>query len=117
MSFSRDILVVGFADATRIMSRKHDKTIAALFANPVRANIAWVDVLGLLSSLGAEITQGSGSRVRVALREVKAVFHVPHPERELSRPMVRSVRDFLMRAEVVEIQEGHEQDDEARGES
>ncbi len=99
------------------MSRKHDKTLAALFVDPVRANIAWVDVLGLLSSLGAEITQGSGSRVRVALGEAKAVFHEPHPEKKLSRPAVRSVRDFLVRAGVVEIEEGHERDDEARGEA
>ncbi|MEJ7639534.1 MAG: type II toxin-antitoxin system HicA family toxin [Singulisphaera sp.] len=98
------------------MSRKHDKTLAALFSDPVRANIAWDDVQGLLSSLGAVITEGSGSRVRVVLGEAKAVFHEPHPEKELSRPAFRSIRDFLVRARVVEIKEGHDRDDEVRGE-
>ncbi len=32
--------------------------------------------------MGAEITEGRGSRVRVALKGVRAVFHRPHPEKE-----------------------------------
>lgn len=78
------------------MSRKHDRTLAAVFADPVRANIRWEDVEALLASLGATITEGRGSRVRVALGEAKAVFHEPHPEKEISKGAVRSVRDFLI---------------------
>jgi hypothetical protein len=49
----------------------------------------------LLEALGAELTEGRGSRVRVALNGVRSVFHEPHPEKEISKGMVRSLRDFL----------------------
>ena len=29
--------------------------------------------------MGAELSEGSGSRVRIALNGVKAIFHRPHP--------------------------------------
>jgi len=29
--------------------------------------------------MGAEVSEGSGSRVRIALNGVKAIFHRPHP--------------------------------------
>jgi hypothetical protein len=53
-----------------------------------------------LKFLGAEIREGAGSRVLVALNGVRAVLHEPHPEKELSKPAVRAVRDFLRNAGV-----------------
>jgi hypothetical protein len=55
-------------------------------------------VVSLFKGLGAEITQGRGSRVRVVLNGVRATFHEPHPEKELGKPAVRSVRGFLIGA-------------------
>lgn len=72
----------------------------AIFTDPVRAGIAWSDVETLLAACGAEITEGSGSRVRVALNGVRAVFHRPHPEKEMDKGAVKSVRRFLSEAEV-----------------
>jgi hypothetical protein len=66
-----------------------------VFDDPVRANIVWRDIEALPVALGAEITEGIGSRVRVALNGVRAVFHRPHPRKEADRGMVRSVRRFL----------------------
>ncbi len=80
------------------MSKKHEGTLAALFEDPVRANIAWRDVESLLKALGAEISEGRGSRVRVALNGVRAVFHEPHPEKEICKAAVRDVRAFLENA-------------------
>lgn len=77
---------------------QHQKTYAAIFENPVRANIAWKDIEALFIALGAEVTEGSGSRIRVYLRGVRAVFHRPHPRKEADRGTVRSVRDFLEKA-------------------
>jgi len=77
---------------------KHDATLRSLFDEPTRANIKWPDVEALLAYLGADISEGSGSRVRVALNDVRAVFHRPHPEKEISRPGVRSVQRFLREA-------------------
>lgn len=77
------------------MDSKHRKTLEAIFEKPERANIAWRDVEALLVALGAEITEGNGSRVRVALKDVRAVFHRPHPRKETSKGAVKSVRRFL----------------------
>lgn len=82
------------------MNSRRRNTLIAIFTDPAPANIAWVDVRSLLKACGAEMTEGSGSRVRVALNGVKAVLHRPHPEKELSRPMVRSVRELLENAGV-----------------
>ena len=82
------------------MDRKHRKTLEAIFEKPERANIAWRDVEALFIALGAEISEGSGSRVRVALRGVRAVFHRPHPRKETNKGAVKSIRRFLETAGV-----------------
>jgi len=82
------------------VDRKHRKTLEAIFEKPERANIAWRDVEALFIALGAEISEGSGSRVRVALRGVRAVFHRPHPRKETNKGAVKSIRRFLETAGV-----------------
>jgi hypothetical protein len=77
---------------------KHRRTYDALFQNPVRADIAWRDVEALLVALSAEITEGSGSRVRIALNGVRMVFHRPHPGKETDKGAVKAVRMFLVRS-------------------
>ncbi|MBD3673937.1 MAG: type II toxin-antitoxin system HicA family toxin [Planctomycetaceae bacterium] len=77
---------------------KHDKVLKKIFENPVPANIPWRDIESLMLHHGAEITEGNGSRVRVALNDEKAVFHRPHPEKETDRGAVKSVREFLENA-------------------
>jgi hypothetical protein len=74
------------------------RILEGIFAEPVRASITWHDVESVLSALGAELTEGRGSRVRVALNGVRAVFHEPHPGKEISKGMVRSLRSFLIAA-------------------
>ena len=83
------------------MNRRHRATLNALFEDPVRSGIDWRDIEALLRALGAEITQGRGSRVRIALNDVRAVFHRPHPEKETDRGAVKSVREFLINAGVL----------------
>jgi hypothetical protein len=82
------------------LSGKHRKTLEAIFADPVQAGIAWRDIEALLEACGAEISEGQGSRVRVALNGVRAVFHRPHPQKETDKGAVKSVRRFLTEAEV-----------------
>lgn len=79
---------------------KHDRTLEAVFDEPTKGNIAWKDIESLLASLGADISEGNGSRVRVHLRGVRAVFHRPHPQKEAGKAMVESVRRFLANAGV-----------------
>ena len=82
------------------MNPKHQRTLQAIFADPVRSNIPWRDIEAMLRSVGAEISEGSGSRVRIALNGVRAVFHRPHPRKETDKGAVRSMRRFLTEAGV-----------------
>jgi hypothetical protein len=79
---------------------KHEDTLHAIFADPVRASIRWSDIESLLAHHGAQISEGSGSRVRIALNGVRAVFHRPHPQKETDKGAVRSMRRFLTEAGV-----------------
>jgi HicA toxin of bacterial toxin-antitoxin, len=78
--------------------------LAAIFAK--KANIAWSDIEAMLVHFGAEISEGRGSRLRVALHDVKAVFYRPHPQKETDRGAVASVKRFLAEAGI--SPEGHE---------
>jgi hypothetical protein len=78
-----------------IVNSKHKKTLELVFKNPIPANIEWTDVESLLIALNAEISEGSGSRVRVKLNGVRAVFHRPHPEKTTDKGAVNSLRRFL----------------------
>ncbi len=78
----------------------HEKTFRAIFERPVRADIGWREIESLFRHLGAEIQEGSGSRVKVILRGVRAVFHRPHPQKEAGKGLVRQVCKFLAEAGV-----------------
>lgn len=55
-----------------------------------------------VNSLGAELSEGRGSRVRIALNGVRAVFHRPHPQKETDEGAIVSMRRFLTEAEIRE---------------
>ncbi len=80
------------------LNNKQRQVLSSIFTNPIPANILWRDIEKLFVALGADISQGQGSRVRVKLNDVKAVFHEPHPEKETDKGAVKSVREFLLKA-------------------
>lgn len=71
-----------------------------VFNDPIKSDIPWTDIEGLFRALGAEIVEGSGSRVRVKLNRERAVFHRSHPEKTTDKGAVKSVRQFLTNAGV-----------------
>ena len=77
------------------MNSKQKKILEAIFADPIRSDVEWNAIESLLSALGAEISEGKGSRVRIALNGIRAVFHRPHPEKETDKGALKSVRRFL----------------------
>ena len=79
---------------------KHERTLAAVFAETTRANIPWADIEALFVHLGATIREGSGSRIAVRLNGVQTVFHRPHPGNQASKVVVESVGRFLVQAGV-----------------
>jgi hypothetical protein len=82
------------------MNRKQRNTYDALFAEPIRRNIAWSDVVSLVKALGGEVLQGDGSRVRFDLNGISLNIHSPHPQKELKIYQIKAVRDFLINAEI-----------------
>jgi hypothetical protein len=81
---------------------KHRKTLEAIFDDPVRSNVPWKDIEAMLVAVGAELSEGRGSRVRIYLRGVRAVFHRPHPRPETDKGALKSMRRFLESAGVTE---------------
>ena len=82
------------------LSGKHLKTLRAIFEDPVHPDIEWTGIEKLLLALGAEVSEGRGSRVRVYLKGVRAVFHRPHPQKEIEKGALKSMRRFLTEAGV-----------------
>jgi hypothetical protein len=82
------------------MNKKQRQTLHKIFEKPERSDILWRDIENVFVALGGEITEGKGSRVRVALNDVRAVFHRPHPQRVTNKTSVKSVRRFLIESGV-----------------
>ncbi len=82
------------------MKKKHHEILNAIFSRPTQANIKWDDVEALLKAFGAYIEERKGSRVAIELHDVVAIFHRPHPEKEIGKGAVASIRRFLNEAGV-----------------
>ncbi|NLK46873.1 MAG: type II toxin-antitoxin system HicA family toxin [Treponema sp.] len=82
------------------MNTKNKKTIENIYKRPIPNNILWADIENLFVALGAEISEGAGSRVRIKLNDVRAVFHRPHLEKVTNKGAVNSVKRFLDNAGV-----------------
>lgn len=80
------------------MNKRHERTLITIFKTPPSANVLWGDFEKLLATLGAEISSWEGSRVRILLNGVKAVFHRPHPRKEIDKGALVSLRRFLENA-------------------
>ncbi|MFL7837356.1 MAG: type II toxin-antitoxin system HicA family toxin [Candidatus Promineifilaceae bacterium] len=77
------------------MKRKHRRTLEAVFAKPVNANIKWNEIESLFIALGAEVSERAGSRVAVVLFNEVRVFHRPHPSPDVDKGAVASIRKWL----------------------
>jgi hypothetical protein len=75
------------------MNHHHRKTLHALFAHPVSANIDFKKVVHLLEDIGAELDNKAGNRVGVKLNGQYAAFRRAH--RDLPKEEVVQVRKFL----------------------
>lgn len=78
------------------MNSKQIKTLNAVFTDPVSSSIAWKNIESLLVAAGAEVIEGSGSRVRFNKDGVIATFHRPHPQKEAKPYQVKDARSFLI---------------------
>jgi hypothetical protein len=77
------------------MNSKQKRTLITIYTDPVSASLAWKDIESLLVSIGAEVIEGNGSRVRFHKNGVIASFHRPHPKKEAKPYQVKDARSFL----------------------
>jgi len=89
--------MVAKSDIIFSMNRNHQKTLAAVFADPISGNIEWRRIEALLKAAGCEIIEGSGSRIAVLHEGRKVTFHRPHPGEDALRYQIRAAREFLER--------------------
>lgn len=92
------LALVPFNSTLLNINSRQQKTLSEIFKNPIQSNIPWNDIESLLISLGAEISEGNGSRVRIKLKGERAVFHRPHQQKEIDKGAVMSMRRFLENA-------------------
>ena len=77
------------------MKSKDRKLLEKIFVRPVSGNIRFSDILLLFKSIGAEISEAEGSRVRVFLFGEIRVFHRPHPSPMTDKGAVESIRKWM----------------------
>ena len=79
------------------MNRKQKRVLAAIFRKPTSGTIAWANIEGLFMTVGCQVIEGNGSRVRFAKDGMVATFHRPHPEKEAKKYQVEDARAYLLR--------------------
>ena len=77
------------------MNSKQKRTLRAIYTDPVSASMAWKDIESLFISVGTDVIEGNGSRVRFHKNGVIASFHRPHPKKEAKPYQIRDTRAFL----------------------
>ena len=82
------------------LNSKQKKILEDIFKEPIKSDILWKDIEKVLTALGAEISEGNGSRVRIYLNGVRAVFHRPHPVKLTDKGALKSMKRFLIEAGV-----------------
>jgi HicA toxin of bacterial toxin-antitoxin, len=82
------------------MNNAQQKTLEAVFKDPVNGNFDWRKLESLLLALGAKKIEGNGSAVSFFLNGARADFHRPHPDRAALRYRVKAARKFLENAGV-----------------
>jgi hypothetical protein len=75
------------------MKHKHRKTLHALFAHPISANINYQAVVHVLEELGADIENKHGNRIGVTLNGHAVAFS--HMNHDLPKGEVQQIKKFL----------------------
>ena len=77
------------------LSKKHQKTLEAIFRTQTPATLQWRRIEALFMALGATKKEKKGSGVVFRLNGKRVTFHIPHPRKEVQRYQIRRTRNFL----------------------
>lgn len=75
------------------MNHNHRKTLHALFAHPIAANLSMKDVESVFKEMGAEVTTAHSGKVHVALNGHSVNFS--HAGHSLPKEEVTQIRKFI----------------------
>lgn len=79
------------------MNSKQNKTLKAIFTDPVSGTIKWSAIESLFAAVGCEIVEGKGSHVQAHKDGVIGYFVRPHPAKEAKRYQIRDAREYLIK--------------------
>lgn len=82
------------------MNAKHRKTLQTIFARPTSATVVFSHIEALIVSLGGDVKEREGSRIKITLQGEQWHCHRPHPGKEAKRYQVEEARELLERAGV-----------------
>ena len=82
------------------MKSRHKKTLQAIFRQPTSGTIVFADIETLIVSLGGEVLEREGSRIKLTLKGEQWRCHRPHPGKEAKKYQVEEVRELLERVGV-----------------
>jgi HicA toxin of bacterial toxin-antitoxin, len=77
------------------VNSSQQKTLEALFKDPINGNIEWRKIESMLLAVGCQKIESFGSSVTFAKDGVRVSFHRPHPQKEALRYRVKDAREFL----------------------
>ena len=83
------------------MKSRHRKTPQAISRQPTSGTILFADIEALIVSMGGEVFERAGSRVKITLKGEIWRCHRPHPGKEARKYQVEEAREFLERVEVI----------------
>lgn len=79
------------------MKTKHRKTLEAIFARPTHGGIVFSEIEALVVSLGGQVFEREGSRVKIELKGEQWRCHRPHPGKEARKYQVEEARELFER--------------------
>ncbi len=77
------------------LRNRQKETLEQIFKLPVPSNVKWISIESLITALGGEIKEGTGSRVRFLLNGSIARLHRPHPNPDTDKGALVSLREWL----------------------
>jgi len=82
------------------MKAKHRRTLKAILTVPTRGGIVFSDIEAMITALGGDVREGSGSRIVFELKESRQYLHRPHPGKEAKKYQVEELREWFKQLEV-----------------
>ncbi len=79
------------------MKTKHRKTLEAIFARPTHGGIVFSDIEALVVSLGGQVFEREGSRVKIEPKVEQWRCHRPHPGKEARKYQAEEARELFER--------------------